>query len=292
MCDSPARCVVQGAHQFNGAFGCTWCLQEGEVVSRGNGQARVYDYEVGVPKRTQAGIRESAKVVVREKVDHHNGVKMASPLLALPASCGVDLVRSFSVDYMHAVLLGIVRQMLELWFSSKWSSSAFSLRSSLDEVDARYLAIKPPHDISRTPRTLREASRWKASECRSWLLYYSVPCLNGIMRTRYLQHWSLLVNAVHALLQDSVPLDEIGKAERELRSFSREMETLYGLEHMTSNIHSSLHLADCVRRLGPLWSSSAFPFEGYMMTIKKFFNGNNSPPATSGNGLPHVAKCP
>ena len=278
VCDSPARCVVQGAHQFNGAFGCTWCLQEGEVVPRGNGQARVYEYEVGVPKRTQASIIQSARHVVRDNLDHHHGVKMASPLLALPAACGVDLVRSFSVDYMHSVLLGVVRQVLDLWFGSKWSDQDFSLRGSLDEVDGRLLAIKPPHDLSRTPRTIKESGRWKASECRNWLLYFSVPCLYGVMRTKYLNHWTLLVSAIDALLQDSVAVEDIDRAERALRSFSREFESLYGLEHMTSNIHSTLHLADSVRNLGPLWCCSAFPFEGYMMTVKKFFNGTTRLP--------------
>ena len=171
-----------------------------------------------------------------------------------------------------------MRQVLELWFGAKWSSSAFSTRSHLNDVDSRLLAIKPPHDLSRTPRTPRDFSHWKASECRSWLLYYSVPCLEGVLRTKYLQHWCHLVNGVYALLQDSVSDNDLRYAEGALRAFSRDMEALYGKENMTSNIHASLHLSDCVRDLGPLWSCSAFPFDGFMMTIKKYIRGTTRVP--------------
>jgi len=278
VCDSPARCMVQGTHQFNGAFGCTWCLQEGEMVARRNGQARVYEYEVGVPKRTHQGVLESAQVAVRDHLDHHNGVKSASPLLGLPPACGVDVVRSFAVDYMHAVLLGIVRQMMELWFGQKSHGCDYSLRGSRDVVDARLLSIKPPHDISRTPRSLRASSHWKASECRNWLLYYSVPCLQGVMRGRYLKHWCLLVSSMYTLLQDDVRAVDVVRAEEALCKFSKDMNTLYEQENITFNIHASLHLRDCVRNLGSLWSCSTFPFEGFMMTIKKYINGTTRVP--------------
>ena len=278
VCDAPARCMVQGTHQFNGAYGCTWCLQEGRVVQKGNGYTRVYEHITDVPKRTHNGVLESAKAVVEGDLEHHEGVRLATPLLALPDACGVDAVRSFSVDYMHAVLLGIVRQVLELWFGSKWSSFPFSIRSSLNDVDARLLSIRPPQDISRTPRTLKECGHWKASECRNWLLFYSVSCLSGIMRPKYLQHWCLLVNAVYVLLQDNVSEEDLSYADRNLQLFSSGMEALYGRENMTSNVHASTHLSDCVRNLGPLWACSAFPFEGFMMNIKKFIKGTTRIP--------------
>ena len=278
VCDAPARCMVQGTHQFNGAYGCTWCLQEGSVVAKGNGVCRVYDYEHDVPKRTQANVIDSVKTLLEQNLTHHNGVKTASPLLRLPDCCGVDIVRSFSVDYMHAVLLGVVRMFLELWFSSKWSSAPFSIRGSMGRVDSRLLAIKPPQDISRTPRSLLDGKQWKASECRNWLLFYSVPAMLGIMPTKYMDHWCLLVDAMHTLLQDRVQVADISRAERGLHSFVKGVETLYDQEHMSFNVHSLLHLGDCVRDFGPLWASSAFPYEGFMMKIKQLFSGTTHLP--------------
>ena len=272
-CDAPARCMVQGISQFNGAFGCTWCLQEGTVVPKGSGVCRVYKYKRDVPRRTHDNIIASAKVAVEQNLTHHNGVKTASPLLLLPGRCGVDAVRSFPVDYMHAVLLGVVRMFLALWFGSKWSAAPFSMRGSMARIDDRLLAIRPPQDISRTPRTLSDAKQWKASECRNWLLYYSVPTMLGIISTKYLEHWCLLVNAIYSLLQDEIHVESIVAAECSLMAFVQGTETLYGEEHMSSNVHSLLHLGDCVRSFGPLWAVSAFPYEGFMMKLKQLFSG-------------------
>ena len=283
VCDSPARCMVQGIHQFNGAFGCTWCLHEGTVVPRGDGTTRVYEHQTEVPKRTQNNIISSAKKVVRENLIHHNGVKGATPLLLLPRGCGIDVVKSFAVDYMHAVLLGVVRQFLDLWFSSKWSSFRFSLRGNLRVADSRLLGVRPPQDLSRTPRTLRDGSHWKASECRNWLLYYSVPVLFQILPTRYMEHWCLLVSAIFILLKEKLTVAEVLRAEQKLSAFSRGVGVLYGQEHMSSNVHACLHLAESVKSFGPLWACSSFPFEGYMMKIKKFFSGTTYLPQQVAN---------
>lgn len=40
--DSVERCALQNIHQFNGSFGCSQCLKEGETVPIGNGRTRVY----------------------------------------------------------------------------------------------------------------------------------------------------------------------------------------------------------------------------------------------------------
>lgn len=47
-----------------------------------------------------------------------------------------------------------------------------------------------------------------------------------------------------------------------------------GEQHMTINIHSLLHLAECVRNLGPLWASSCFPFESANGEVLTLFHGS------------------
>ena len=34
-CDSVARCALQNIHQFNGAYGCSWCYNPGKTVEKG-----------------------------------------------------------------------------------------------------------------------------------------------------------------------------------------------------------------------------------------------------------------
>jgi hypothetical protein len=40
--DAVARYMVQGIKQFNGKYGCSWCLHPGEQVDKGNGKVRIY----------------------------------------------------------------------------------------------------------------------------------------------------------------------------------------------------------------------------------------------------------
>ncbi len=94
--DSVARCMLQGIKQFNGKYGCSWCLNPGEQVAKGNGTVRVYDSRV-YEKRTFANIVKHANQSLSNECNCF-GVVHASCLLLLK---DFDIVRGFAVDYMH-----------------------------------------------------------------------------------------------------------------------------------------------------------------------------------------------
>ena len=275
VCDAPARCMVQALQQFNGEHGCTWCLQKGTVVQRGNGTARVYPFEQDVPVRTHSGLISDAKIALTTGAEHHFGVVGISRLFALSSSPSVklDMVGSFVADYMHIVLLGVTRQVTGLWLDSTESDQDFSLRARVSALDAQLAKIRPPDSVSRLPRPISQACRWKASEWRSWLLFYSLPLLRGMLPGQYFNHWMHLVSSIYLLLQPEVSAGCLSTAERSLGMFVSQFVGLYGLEHMTYNVHCLLHLTATVRRCGPLWACSMFPFEGFNQTIIKFCTG-------------------
>ena len=53
-----------------------------------------------------------------------------------------------------------------------------------------------------------------ASEFRSWLLYYSLPVLHGILPDPYFTHYLLLVAAMHLLLSDVITDVMLHKAQQ------------------------------------------------------------------------------
>ena len=55
--------------------------------------------------------------------------------------------------------------------------------------------------------------------------------------------------------------------------FVAEFEILYGASAMTFNVNILLHLAENVRRSGPLWVTSALPFERNNFYLKRTLNG-------------------
>ncbi|KAG0417140.1 hypothetical protein HPB47_005858 [Ixodes persulcatus] len=132
---------------------------------------------------------------------------------------------------------------------------------SLESANKLLMFIRPPHCITRLPRSLCERSYWKANEWRNWLLYYSVPCLENLLPHRYWKHWCLLAEAIWILLSTRISQEMISHAESLLKRFVDQVLRLYNTKMMTFNMHQLLHLAKSVRDLGPLWAHSAFVFE-------------------------------
>lgn len=60
------------------------------------------------------------------------------------------------------------------------------------------------------------------------------------------------------------------KAKRLLNSFVDEFEELYGGINMVYNVHQLKHLAECVRRNGPLFAYSNYPMEDFIGHLVSF----------------------
>ena len=198
------------------------------------------------------------------------GVKGISVVTLIPL---FDVVFGFAIDFLHAVLLGVVKTLLGFWFDKKFSKKPYSIRSRLKEVDARLLGFCPPQNISRRPRTLSEYVHFKANELRAWLFFYSLPALEGILPDEYFRHYGLLVSAIFILCSDSITMENWRKAKEHLELFVRQFEELYGPAFMVHNVHLLLHLAQMVLLYGPLWNFSMFVFETGNGVLKNLVKG-------------------
>ena len=116
-----------------------------------------------------------------------------------------DIIRGVVIDYMHSTLLGVVKMLLTLWSDKSYKGEPWSVCSRMKEIEEKYLKIGPLSCITRLPRSLiANFGHLKASEVRTFLLFYSIPCLYGILPEQYFQHHILLVEAIYLLLQDSI----------------------------------------------------------------------------------------
>lgn len=266
-----ARASVLHMVQFNGIHGCPWCLisaqyAEGSMRYIGQGHPRTHKQ---VYRDMYLAYGSGGTV---------NGIKGPSALMNL---AGFNLVSGVSVDYMHCVLLGVTRQITDMLFNTSNSTERYYVGapSCLRKVNDRLLSIEPPHCITRLPRRIDDRCHWKASEWKHWLLYYALPCLDGLLPPEYWRHLAKLSEGVHILLRETLSAQDVGHAENLLSSFVTRCETLYGVAAATFNVHQILHLAENVRQLGPLWANSAFVFEGGNSKLVKS--------VTAAHGLPH-----
>lgn len=140
--------------------------------------------------------------------------------------------------------------------------------SKVTVINERLLNIKPPQKIYRSPRSLNDRRKWKAAEWRSWLLFYSFPCLEGIFKSELLESFLLFIRSIHILLQPTISENNLKACEIDLIQFVGECQVYYGKAAITFNIHSALHVCHSVLQVGPLWATSAFPYESNIYVLK------------------------
>lgn len=267
--DSKARPAMQNTTQFNGYFGCGFCLHPGTLVDK---QVRYTVTATEYPERkSNEMLADMEMAVVQNK--RVRGVKGPSPLINLPH---FDIVWGFVPDYMHCVLLGVAKQVTELFLHTSDQPYYIGNPNTMRVLDNRMSCIKPPHLITRLPRPLSECKHWKASEWRAWLLFYCVPVLSGMLPQQYIKHLSLLVSSVFILLQEQITFDDINKADEMLFEFVARFQIFFGKSQMTFNVHLLTHLAKSVKLWGPLWAHSAFVFENANGCLLKLVHGTKS----------------
>ena len=164
--DLPARAKSLNMMQWNGRYGCTYCLDEGSQVSH----VRLYLPNDEHTTRLEKDVLKYAKQAnSRSPLFGIKGPSVLSPYL--------NIVKDTAIDYMHAVLEGVTKDLLKkFWLNGKFRHHRFYFSTVVGKIDEMLLQIRPPHEFRRTPRSLEKTlNYWKASEFRAWLLFYSVP---------------------------------------------------------------------------------------------------------------------
>lgn len=193
--DSVARPVLQNIKQFNGKYGCSCCLEEGKRITVGNGTARMYPYRTIKYRSMVEHMKHVEDAVSQRKCV--KGVKGPSITQLIPYH---DIVFSYPPDYMHGCLLGVGKWFGSEWFNSTNSGKAWYVGLKSEEFNNKLLRIKPPCEITRTPQPV--GKDYNAHDWRSFILYYSLPCMMNLMPKKYVQHWFLFVLSLTILLRN------------------------------------------------------------------------------------------
>ncbi|XP_071639254.1 uncharacterized protein [Temnothorax longispinosus] len=234
---------------------------------------RVYPGCVKEP-RTLRQHEVDCEIAMQTRTTPH-GVKGPSVLMLLPV---FDITSSFTLDYLHNGLLGVAKTFADAWFHSSNHEKDWYIGNKVDLIDEKLLRIKPPCEITRTPRSISERNLWKASEWKHFLLYYSLICLQNVMPLQYVKHWFLFVFSMHIFLQEKISDVDVLTATRALEMFVLKIEDLYGLEYYKFNVHLLLHIPEFVKQFGALWATSTFPYEHYNGVLRKMFRNSQAVP--------------
>ncbi|KAJ7998119.1 hypothetical protein DPEC_G00219260, partial [Dallia pectoralis] len=241
VCDTPARAFVKNTKAHNGYHGCDKCCQPGVYVNNRMTYPR-NDFVL----RTDSSFSDR----VDEEHHLHHGPHVFSGL-------DVGVVTRFPLDYMQLVCLGVTRRLLSIWLRGPLR---FRLSSSLvDQISHSLIQMRAyiPVEFARNPRSLRELDRWKTTELRLFLLYTGSVALC----------FMLLYTGICILVSPQLCSLFNNYANTLLTTFVGHFGELYGLVY---NVHGLVHLSADAQLHGSLDSISAFPYENYLHTLKKF----------------------
>ena len=123
--------------------------QEGEIVKTGKGHTRVFPFHelINEPKRNH-----------NEFIQHgEEAFASSQPVFGVKGpswwvNCCPDIINGTAIDYMHSVLLGLIRRLLQLWFDPKFSSQSFSVSHLVSVANRRLSSIRPPYSITTPTR--------------------------------------------------------------------------------------------------------------------------------------------
>lgn len=117
--DLPAKAMALNCMQFNGQYGCPYCLDEGTYYTL---HRRLYY----LPDNTH-----QPRSITNMKEWADEAEKTGKPIFGIKGrsilSSHLNVLKCIPIDYMHAVLEGVTKSLIYFWFDSKNHTRNFYL---------------------------------------------------------------------------------------------------------------------------------------------------------------------
>ena len=211
--------------------------------------------------------------------DDRKGVVSKSPFMSIEY---FDFINHISVDYMHAICLGLVKKLIELCFSVGDIRPRITKRklSSPNQYNNQMTCVKVPREFSRRGRML-DFSMLKAQEFRNIILFFFPLIISSLPSScKEIQLWLLLSYSVRACI---LPVNEFAKVskntiKKSITTFYSLYEKLFGAVNCSYNTHVVCSHLLQMRYENDLTKTSCFPFENFYSELRhSFIPGTQAP---------------
>ena len=183
----------------------------------------------------------------------------------------MDPNRFAVVDPMHCLFLGIAKWIIKSIFVNQGKLTMDQLRVAQSRMDH----VELPSDIGRIPPKIAIGdsgfSNLTADQWKTFIMVYSTTILWDMLDDNDRKILGHFVRACNLLVTRFITEDDLKEAQERLKDMACIIEREYGPEFITSNIHLALHIPDCCRDYGPIYSFWLFPFERLNGYIGKIF---------------------
>lgn len=263
--DGKARHQVLNMSTHQSHYGCTYCTLKGVTV----GESRTMRWPIGPhPEIPPSEDRTNEGMIGAILQAHETGApvlghKGPTPLMLLN---DFDLRKGNACDDLHILYECAAKHITELSLTeAPRVQERMGQETLCNIIDVRLQKIKTPTNISRKPGTCKMSNRkqMKGSEWRNWIIYYAVPCLQGLILQTHITPIEYLSHGAFLLSQDIILPEHKLQAEHCFRRFLELNEELYGIERTKLNLHALTHFGRSVSENGNLWCYSTFNFESW-----------------------------
>lgn len=256
VCDAAARCSVRNVRSFNFRYGCDRCKVRGEMIDH-----RMTFRDMDAELRLDTDFDKLFDSDDEEEYRTDN---------CILRDAGIGMVTQFPYDYMHLICLGVVRNTATMLHTGR--SKGRLTGAVISEICEHMAecAARIPKEFQRRCRTLFESTRWKATECRQFLLYSGPVVLSntGVPRKQY-ENFLYLSAAIRCLCSKTLIETYMDFVQGALRYFVDKFSEIYGRERVVYNVHSLNHLAYDAMRYGVLDNFSCFEYESFLGVVKE-----------------------
>jgi len=101
-CDTPAKSFILKTKGHSGFSSCNRCIQEGEYLKN----------RVCFPYQKNCTTKRTHENYINRTYDDHHVSSELSNIIEIP---GIDVVKIFSLDYMHLICLGVIKKLIILF---------------------------------------------------------------------------------------------------------------------------------------------------------------------------------
>lgn len=274
ICDAPARAFVCGIKGHTGYFGCGKCIQEGDYVDN-----RIVFPEINAILRTDLSFK------YRNHAEHHINTSILEEL-------NIGMVSQIPLDYMHLICLGVMKRLLVFWTKGKIDVRIKNSQISSTVERCKNVAKTVPKEFARTPRSILDVDRWKATEFREFLLYTGIFVMKNVLSKVMFDHFLCLSISVRILADTEYSKKYITYAKDLLKHFVKKFGGIYGNQFLSYNVHNVVHICDDVETFGPLDQFSAFKFESFMYKLKLKLKTSSRPLHQIANRIAEESEMP
>ncbi|CAF2518954.1 unnamed protein product [Rotaria sp. Silwood2] len=289
--DKPAEALLANVVPYNAEYGCPKCFHAGESY-RGQRRSgantvsftiRVYPF-VECELRTQEKcaqiveqltnrlnqINNNSSCIKKKTVSKKTVLKKTTRKKKKKIAHYGHIVKlkffhygtSFLTDSLHTIYAGAFKQLLNLLFHSAYRNESWSLFEKITHIDESLTLVQTPSTTQRRFRSLKIINKYKGSEYRCLFHFGLTSLVRHINDIRLKNLLFSLVTAINLASSNYVTDETIEIVEKLLHYFVQHFQEIFGLRHMSSNIHSLLHVHQGLSVMGPLWFYSTFSFEG------------------------------